>query len=82
MIKLDPNREKQLEEMNRSKRGRPFVYADLSMGSIAYLRYMVGRSLRITGGMAGAMLGEGAECPDHSTIRRRACARGPSPYRR
>ena len=61
--------------MNRSKRGRPFVYADLLMGSIAYLRYMVGKSLRITEGMAGAMLGEGVECHDHSTIWRRTCAR-------
>ena len=48
VIRPDPDWEAQLEEMNRSKRGRPFVYPDLLMGSIAYLRYMIGKGVRIT----------------------------------
>lgn len=36
----------QLDEMNHSKRGRPFTYPDLLMGSIAYIRWMIGKDVR------------------------------------
>ena len=38
---MDPEWEKRPDEMNRSKRGRPFAYSDLRTGGIAYLRYMI-----------------------------------------
>ena len=78
VIRLDPDWESQLEEMNRSKRGRPFVYPDLLMGGIAYLRYMIGKGVRITEGVADEMLGRGVKGPDHATIRRRTCAQAVS----
>ena len=74
VLRLDPEWDVQLTEMNRSKRGRPFKYSDLMMGSIAYLRYTLGKSLRITEGLARAMLWN-SETPDHVTIWRRTCAK-------
>ena len=74
VITLDPKWEKQLDEMNRSKRGRPFACSDLLMGGIAYLRYMIDNGVHITEGVMGKMLGEGVKGPDHATIWRRACA--------
>ena len=65
VIRLDPDWKAQLEEINRSKRGLLFVCPDLLMGSIAYLRYMIGKGLRITEGVAGKMLGRGVKGPDH-----------------
>ena len=47
VIRMDPDWGSQLEEMNCSKKGRPFVSPDLLIGSIAYLRYMIGRGVRI-----------------------------------
>ena len=78
VITLDPEWEKQLEEMNRSKRGRPYKYSDLLMGGIAYLRYMIGKGTRITEGVVDKMLGEGVKGPDHVTIWRRTCAQAVS----
>lgn len=78
VIKLDPDWEVQLEEMNRSKRGWPFVYPDLLMGSIAYLRYMIGKGVRITQGVTDKMLGKCVKGPDHVTIWRRTCAQAVS----
>ena len=78
VIRLDPDWEAQLEEMNRSKRGRPFVYPDLLMAGIAYLRYMIGKGVRITEGVADEMLGNGVKGPDHMTIWRRTCAQAVS----
>ena len=78
VIRLDPDWEAQLEEMNRSKRGRPFVYPDLLMGSIAYLRHMIGKGVRITEGVTDKMLGNGVKGPDHVTIWRRTCAQAVS----
>ena len=78
VIRLDPDWEAQLEEMNRSKRGRPFVYPDLLMGSIAYLRHMIGKGVRITEGVTYKMLGNGVKGPDHVTIWRRTCAQAVS----
>ena len=54
--------------MNRSKKGRPFTYPDLLMGGIAYLRYIIGKGVRITEGVADEMLGRGVKGPDHVTI--------------
>ena len=59
--------------MNRSKRGQPFKYSDLMMDSIAYLRYTLGKSMRITEGLARTILCN-SETPDHVTIWRRTCA--------
>ena len=56
---MDPNWEDQLDEMNRSKRGRPFTCPDLLMGSIVYLRWIIGNGVR---------------GPDPVTIWRRTCA--------
>ena len=78
VITLDPEWKKQLEEMNRSKRGRPFACSDLMMGGIAYLRHMIGKGTRITEGMVDKMLGKGVRGPDHVTIWRRTCARAVS----
>ena len=78
VITLDPEWEKQLEEMNRSKRGRPYKYSDLLMAGIAYLRYMIGKGTRITEGAVDKMLGEGVKGPDHVTIWRRTCAQAVS----
>ena len=44
------------------------------MGSITYLRWMIGKGVRITKGMLGGMLGKGVEGPDHVTIWRQTCA--------
>ena len=78
MIRLDADWEAQMEEMNRSKRGRPFAYPDLPMGGIAYLRYMIGRDVRITQEAADNILGRGVKGPDHATIWRRICAQSVS----
>ncbi len=75
VITLDPEWEKRPEEMNRSKRGRPFAYSDLLMGGIAYLRHMIGMGARITEGVVGKIPGEGVKGPDHATVWRRTCAR-------
>jgi len=50
VFSLDFDWEARLEEMNRSKMGRPFVCPDPLMGGIAYLQYMIGRRVRIMGG--------------------------------
>lgn len=55
---MDSNWRVQLYEMNRSKRGRPFAYPDLLMGSIAYLRWMIGKGVRITEGITDEILGK------------------------
>ena len=55
ILKPDPKWETQLREMNEGKRGRPFVYSDFLMGSIAYIRMMVGLSLRIMEGEVEGM---------------------------
>ena len=60
--------ENQLDEMNLSKRGRPFAYPDLLMGGIAYIRYVLGEGLRVIEGHVDAMLGKGTKGPDHVTI--------------
>ena len=78
VIRLDPDWKAQLEEMNRSKRGRLFVSPDLLMGSIAYLLYMIGKGLRITQGVTDKMLGRGVKGSDHVTIWRRTCAQAVS----
>ena len=78
VIRLDPDWEAQLEEMNRSKRGRPFAYPDLLMGSISYLRYMIGKGVRIMEGVTDKMLGNGVKGPDHVTIWRRTYAQAVS----
>ena len=78
VIRMCPEWENQLDEMNRSKRGRPFAYPDLLMGGIAYIRYVLGEGLRVTEGLVDAMLGRGAKGPDHVTIWRRTCAQAVS----
>ena len=74
VLRLDPEWDAQVTEMNRSKRGRPFKYSGLMMGGIAHLRHALGKSLSITEGLARAMLWN-SETPDHATIWRRTCAK-------
>ena len=74
VIRLDPDWESQLEEMNHSKRGRPFAYIDPLMGGITYLRYMIGKVVRVTQMVADRMLSRGVKGPGHVTIWRHTCA--------
>ena len=60
VITLGPERETQLEDMDPSERGRPFAYSDLLMGGIAYLRYMIGKGVRIAQGMGGKVQAGGS----------------------
>ena len=78
VIRMYHEWENQLDEMNRSKRGRPFAYPDLLMGGIAYIRYVLGEGLRVTEGLVDAMLDRGAKGPDHVTIWRRTCVQAVS----
>ena len=78
VIGLDPDREIQLDEMNRPKRSRPFAYPDLLMAGIAYLHDRKG--VCITEEITDNMLGKDVKDPDHVAIRRWACTR-PSPWR-
>lgn len=73
----DPEWDNQLAAMNRSKRGRPFVYSDILMASIAYIRYVNGKSLRVMEGVVDAILNT-IKGPDHVTIWRRTCAQSVS----
>ena len=54
------------------------MYLDLLLGGIAYLRYMIGKGLRITEGVTDKMLGRGVKCPDHVTMWRRTRAQSGS----
>ena len=74
VIRMGPDWEIQLEGMNRSKRGRPFAYPDLLMAGTTYIRYVIGKELRVTEGLVDAMLGKGTKGPDYVTIWRRTCA--------
>lgn len=47
MIKMD-HQTFQLDEMNHSKWGWSFAYADLLMDGIAYIRWMICEDVRIT----------------------------------
>ena len=78
VIRMCPEWGNELDEMNRSKRGRPFAYPDLMMGGIAYIRYVLGEGLRVIEGHIDAMLGRGVKGPDHVTIWRRTCAQAVS----
>ena len=78
VIRMCPEWENQLDEMNHSKRGRPFAYPDLLMGGIAYIRHVLGEGLRVIEGHVDAMLGKGVKGPDHVTIWRRTCAQAVS----
>ena len=62
---MDSDWEAQLDEMNRSKRERPFVYPDLLMGCIAYLQWMIGKGAQ-NGGNTDGMMGKGTKGPDHN----------------
>ena len=66
VIRMCPEWEVQLEEMNRSKKGWPFTYPDLLMGGIAYIRYVIGKGLRVIEEHVDAMLGKGVKSPDHN----------------
>ena len=52
-----------MEEMNCSKRGRPFAYPDLLTASIVYLRCMIGKGARITEGIVDGILGKDVKVP-------------------
>ena len=78
VIRMGPEWENQLDEMNISKRGRPFAYPDLLMGGIAYIRHVLGEGLRVIEGHVDAMLGKRMKGPDHVTIWRRTCAQAVS----
>ena len=73
-----PKFENQPDGMNRSKRGMPFAYSGLLMGGIAYIRYVLGKGLRVIEGHRDAMPGRDMKGPDHVTIWRRTCAQAVS----
>ena len=69
-MKADPAWDRDLEEANRGKRGRPFKYPDGLIEMIAIFRMITGMGYRECEGVAAKSMG--GECaPDHTTICKR-----------
>ena len=64
----NPDWDIELAEMNKNKRGRPYVYPDSLMAMIAYIRYLADCQYRDVEGIAQAMLQGRFPAPDFVTI--------------
>ena len=63
-----------LNRMNKSKRGRPFLYSNEMMATIAYIRCITNLGYRQMEGMIDGMLGCAHKGPSYATIWRRVGA--------
>ena len=66
----DPDSAKDLARMNKKKNGRPFDYSELTIMTIAGVRYNLKLAYRSCEGLAISALGE-KDAPDHTTLCRR-----------
>ena len=74
VFRFEPKFDADLNRMNKSKRGRPFLYSNEMMATIAYIRYITNLRYRQMEGLMDEMLGRAHEGPSYATIWRRVGA--------
>ena len=68
VFRFEPRFDVELDKMNKSKRGRPFLYSNEMMATIAYIRCITNLGYRQMEGMIDGMLGCAHKGPSYSTI--------------